>query len=210
MRRCAVRILGTLMLVLLAGGCAASRDPAREARAIAETLHLAPGMYVADVGAGDGWLSEDLAEFVGETGQVYATEVAADWLKLIERRIKKKDLHNVTALLGDDDDTGLPDECCDAVLLRLTYHHFTDPSAMRASLRRALRPGGLLLVVEFHPRGDWPQPAGVPPREGHGISPEDLIREMRGSGFETITEFEDWESGPGHYCVVFRRSLPGP
>lgn len=202
----------TLITVALAVACgsATTTSPAPEtvdeAERIAEVLSLGPGMRVADVGAGDGEWSVELARRVGESGRVYATEVDEDDLEEIRERVEEAALGNVTSLLGDDLDTGLPAACCDAILLRLVYHHFTDPPQMRASLRRALLPGGLIAVIDLDPQEHWRDLPGVPDRGGHGIRAEELVIDMTAAGFEVVSRFDDWDPDePDHYCVVFRR-----
>ncbi len=196
---------GLLGLVLLAAGCGTARASVEEGDLIAEVLALRAGMRVADVGAGNGRWSEELARRVGEAGHVWATEVDEEELAEIRGRFVEAELGNVTPVLGDAQDTGLPEGCCDAVLLRLVYHHFTDPGLMRASLRRALRPGGLIAVIDIVPQEHWRQLPGVPERGGHGIAPADLIAEMTSDGFEVVAEYEDWDGEEDRYCIVFRR-----
>lgn len=201
------RRVGTaaLGLVLLVVGCGTARASAREADLIAEALALRAGMQVADVGAGNGRWSEELARRVGETGHVWATEVDEEEIEEIRDRVESAELGNVTPVLGDQQGTGLPDGCCDAILLRLVYHHFTEPEPMRASLRRALRPGGLIAVIDIVPQKDWHQLPGVPDRGGHGIAPAELIAEMTADGFEVAAEYERWDDEEDRFCIVFRR-----
>lgn len=82
-------------------------------------------------------------------------------------------------------ETGLPAGCCDAILLRGVYHHLTEPTAALVSLRRALRPGGRLLVIDFAPvwwLAPW-TPKGIPKdRGGHGNRPETVLREAEAVG----------------------------
>ncbi len=199
-------LTATLVPLLLAGGCTISRAAvAAESDRIAEVLGLQPGMQVADVGAGDGEWSEELARRVGESGHVYATEVDEDDLDDIRERLEDAELNNVTVVLGDQQSTGLPDGCCDAVLLRLVYHHFTDPAPMRESLRRALRPGGVLAIIDIVPQSGWRDLPGVPERGGHGIPPTALVEEMTANGWTEIARYDDWPGDEDHYCVVFRR-----
>lgn len=210
MRRADPTRLSRLALVLiatfLAVACSAGSLAAGETDRIVEVLALEPGTTVADVGAGDGDWSFRLAERVDETGHVYATEVDEDELDKIRRRIEKGNYTNVTAVEGSQERTGLTAECCDAILLRLVYHHFTQPSVMRADLRRALRPGGRLAIIDIVPQKLWRRLPEVPDRGGHGIPIEDLIREMTGDGFEVVSRHEDWNGDEDRFCVVFRRA----
>jgi ubiquinone/menaquinone biosynthesis C-methylase UbiE len=178
-----------------------------EVSRMVELLDVDPGEVFADVGAGDGRFSVALAKVVGENGTIYATEVDPNDLKKIEERIGSEKLANVDVVRGTQEGTGLPDRCCDGILLRRVYHHFQDPAAMQASLRRALRENGLLLVIDFGTRRQWSRPNGIPSsREGHGIDEEMLLSEMKKAGFELERELP-WENGD--YALLFR-ALPVP
>jgi len=194
-----------VMLTLACTACTTARAPVVEADRIAELLALHSGMWVADVGAGNGEWTRDLARRVGEEGRVYSTEVDEDDVEELREIVDSSGLTNVTALLGQADDSGLPEACCDAILLRLVYHHFTDPPEMRRSLYRALRPGGLIAVIEIEPQSHWPDLSGVPDRGGHGIPAQALIEEMASEGFEMVERHAPWEGQSDRYCVVFRR-----
>ncbi len=201
-------LAGASALILIAA-CATNHAWASEAEQIAAALGLEAGMRVADVGAGDGEWSVELATRVGETGHVYATEVDEDNLEEIRERMERAGLGNVTSVLGDQHDIGLPADCCDAILLRLVYHHFTDPSPMRADLRRSLRPGGLIAVIDILPQSSWRELPDVPDRGGHGIGPDELLADMIGDGFEVEARYDDWGDEEDHFCIVFRRTAGG-
>jgi precorrin-6B methylase 2 len=198
------RILAVAVAIVVAAGAAALFDDG-EATRISQVLHLEAGQVVADVGAGDGEWSVDLARRVGPTGHVWATEVNDRDLAEIRRRVEKAGLENVTVVEGDQQQTGLPQGCCDAILVRMVYHHFTDPPAMRRSLRQALRPGGRLAILDIEPQKNWRKLKGVPQRGGHGIPADDLVREMTADGFEVVSRHEDWNGDEDRYCIVFRR-----
>jgi predicted methyltransferase len=189
---------------LLVAGLGSALALASETGQLIEALAVQPGMTVADVGAGDGEWTERLAERVGPTGRVIATEVDAAKVDEIGRRVDRSGLKNVTIVQGTQEDTGLPDGCCDAILLRMVYHHFTRPAEMRASLRRALRPGARLVVLDTEPQTGWSKLPGVPDRGGHGISERDLTREMTADGFEVVARYPDWNGNEDRYGVVFR------
>ena len=198
-----------LLVAVLAAGCASVRVPSAEANRVADLMDVAPGRDVADVGAGDGAWTEDLARRVGPDGHVYATEVEEADLDAIRRLLQREGITNVTSVLGDQGDTGLPDACCDAILLRLVYHHFIDPPKMRASLHRALRPGGLLVVVDFVPKTEIPPVAGTPERGGHGVFVEEVVEEMTSGGFDLVSRHDEWQGHDDRFCLVFRAAEPG-
>lgn len=192
-------------LALVAGTLRA--DLEAEVDLIAELLRVEPGQVLADVGAGEGDFATRLAGKVGETGLVIATEVDPELVEAIERAARDEELPQLLAVLGDQDEIGLDAGCCDAILLRLVYHHFQKPEAMRADLRRALKPGGVLAVIDIKPQENWRVLPGVPDRGGHGIGTGDLIQEMLAADFLLVEERSDWNGDEDRYALVFRRPL---
>jgi SAM-dependent methyltransferase len=174
-------------------------------------LALKPGMSVADVGAGGGELTVALAAEVGSSGQVFSTDIDPQALQQIRARAAAAALQNVTVVPAHARDTGLPTDCCDAVVLRRVYHHLSDPLATNGDLLRALRPGGVLAIIDFPPTFSWLwpwPPNGVPQnRGGHGIATQLVIEEVTASGFKLVRVIEDWPGrGPlASYCAVFRK-----
>ena len=179
------------VIALLFAAVACAHDRIEEANQIAELMNLRPGMQVADVGAGNGEFSAELARRVGDAGHVYATEIDADELSKIRRRIKTGGLNNMSLVEGQADDANLPAACCDAILLRYVYHHMSDPNAMCASLRRSLRPGGLLVIIERS-------------EPGHGIPVDDLAAAISAAGFEEVSRHPEWGGHGDDYGAVFR------
>ena len=166
-----------------------------------EVLALEKGMVVADVGAGQGQLTFALAKEVGSGGHVFSTEIDPERLSALREAVAAARLGNVTVVEGFAGDTGLPPGCCDAIVLRRVYHHVADPPAINASLSRALRPGGLLVVIDF------PPPAFFG-RGELGVPAQAVVREVTSAGLERLRLIEDWPGrGPlSSYCAVFRKS----
>jgi len=165
-----------------------------------QVLALETGIMVADVGAGKGGLTFALAREVGSNGRVSSTEIDPGRLRRLREGVVAAKLDNVTVVEAYDSDTGLPPNCCDAIVLRRVYHHLTDPSGINASLLLSLRPGGVLAVIDFPPpfflsRGQFGVPAKI------------VISEVMASGFQLLRLIDDWPGrGPlESYCVVFRK-----
>ena len=174
---------------------------------VVETLAIKEGTVVADVGAGEGHWTVALGRHVGKRGRVYSTEITSELLRDIEKKVDNAELENVTIIRGTDADTKLPKQCCDVILLRIVYHHFTNPHDMDQSMFESLRVGGLILVIDFEPGAPGAPThtlVGVPEaRGGHGTPRDQLIEEMTTSGFEVVRQLYDWS--PGHYAILFRR-----
>ena len=195
----------TLVLSAVCAGCESwsgfgFRADGREMPRLRQVLSLEAGKVVADVGAGKGELTLALAREVSSQGHVFSTEIDAARLRRLREAVVADKLDNVTVIEADSRETGLPPNCCDAIVLRRVYHHLTDPSGINASLLRSLRPGGVLAVIDFPPpfflsRGQFGVPAKI------------VISEVMSSGFELLRLIDDWPGrGPlESYCVVFRK-----
>ena len=182
-----------LLLVFTRGG-----DESEVGR-LADVLDLQPGDAVADVGAGGGWLSIEMAAVVGESGQVFATELSADRRDDIRAAVAAAGLDNVTVVEAGERETNLAPECCDAIFLRRVYHHLTDPAAMNASLHASLKPGGLLAIVELEFNGLLRPLRGWP----HWTDDAQVVAEVTAAGLIHVDTF-DWPLG-AHYAAVFRK-----
>lgn len=195
----------TLLVAALLSGCSnwtgfGFNAGGPEMPRLKEALAIRAGMAVADVGAGKGQLTLALAGAVGPGGRVFATEIDPDRLKALRALLAEARLGNVTIVEAKPLDSGLPAGCCDAIVLRRVYHHVTDPAETNASLLRALRPGGLLAVIDFPP----------PPFFGRGslgVPAESVVGEVTASGFELLQLRRDWPGrGPLEtYCALFRK-----
>jgi predicted methyltransferase len=200
-RRSFVVALAVAALTLSA--CRGQDTYQTEAERLAPLLHWQAGSVVADIGAGDGEMTQLVAERVGPTGRVYSTEIDKRKLAHLEELAAKS--QNITAVEAAPADTNLPPACCDSILLRRVYHHFRQPVEMDASLFTSLKPGGLLAVIDFPPRSWLPATGEHVPgnRGGHGVPEEIVVQELTAAGFEVVSRSENW---PGNdYCVIFRK-----
>ena len=196
---------GVLLLAVFVSLCSAISES--EIQRLAKVMNWKAGEVIADVGAGEGEIGFAAAAAVGETGKVYLTELDQDKLTALQKDTSRRKLKNVVTLAAAEKETKLPDNCCDAIILRRVYHHLTAPTEMDASLLRSLRPGGLLAVIEFAPRKSLTASdpvKGVPSnRGGHGIPKKVLLEELTAAGFRLDKAFDDWPDDG--YCVLFRK-----
>ena len=176
---------------------------------LVKLLELQPGMTVADVGAGFGAWTVQLAKVLGPKGRVYATDIGAAQIEGIRGYTKKEGLTNVIVIEGSVSSTNLPAGCCDAVLIRDAFHHFTDPDAINKSVAAALKPGGRLAVIDFPPRPKSSVPEGVPAdRGGHGVPP-DIIEKEFGALLTHVQTMPKWmpdSQPPDLFLVLFRKN----
>jgi len=201
------KIIFSGVLVLAVFVSLSSAISESEIQRLARVMNWKAGEVIADVGAGEGEIGFAAAAAVGKTGKVYLTELDEEKLAALQKDASRRNLKNLMILAAAEKETKLPDNCCDAIILRRVYHHFTAPTEMDASLLRSLRPGGLLAVIEFAPRKSLTASdpvKGVPSnRGGHGIPKKILMEELTAAGFKVDKSFDDWPDDG--YCVLFRK-----
>lgn len=116
---------------------------------IVEAIGLQPGTDIADVGAGTGLFIEPFARAIGTDGTVYALEIAPAFVKHIKERAAANNLRNVRSQLCSETSIDLPPNSIDIAFVCDVYHHFEYPHSSLASIHKALRPGGQLIVIDF-------------------------------------------------------------
>ena len=179
-----------------------SADKRDEITRLAELLQWKPGTVVADIGAGDGSYSFLVAEHVGASGRVYATEIDKDKLQNLRARVASRKLDNIIVVESATADTNLPSDCCDSIFLRHVYHHITQPEDFDRNLLRSLKPGGRLAIIDFPPWPNSTPPKGVPMnRGGHGVPQKVMVDELKSAGLQVEKVIDNWSGDD--YCVVF-------
>jgi ubiquinone/menaquinone biosynthesis C-methylase UbiE len=158
-----------------------------------------PGMSVADIGAGTGLFTMLFASAV-KPGTVYAVDISPAFVDYIRETARKRRMSNVTAIVNDGVETGLPEASVDLVYMSDVYHHFEHPAETLASIRKALREGGRMVVVDYERiRGVTPQ-ARI---EHVRVDKAAAIREIESAGFKLLEEKKLMRD---NYFLVFKRS----
>ncbi len=179
-----------------------SREIYHEREALARLVDAKPGMAVADIGAGSGFMTELFAKMVGASGRVYAVDINQKMLELIVRRASQNGLKNIQTVLDNDTSTELPANSVDLIFLCDTYHHFEYPKVMLASMHKALRAGGQVVLVEFHlVQGKSPSWMFEHVRAGQEV----FTKEFVDAGFEFVAEHES-PFFKENYIVRFRKT----
>ncbi|MCC7294084.1 MAG: methyltransferase domain-containing protein [Phycisphaerales bacterium] len=164
-----------------------SREIYSQRERIVEWIGLKPEQSMADIGAGTGLFEPLFARGVGANGTVYAVDLTPAFVERIDRLAKEQGLKQVRAVQCKEDSVELPPGCIDAAFICDTYHHFEYPRSTMASLHRALRPGGQVVIVDFirvpGVSRDWVL-------DHVRIGKEDLIREVESFGFKLVQQAE--------------------
>ncbi|HVM58896.1 MAG TPA: class I SAM-dependent methyltransferase [Candidatus Paceibacterota bacterium] len=161
-------------------------------------LGLHEGAKVGDFGAGSGHYARAAAAIVGGDGKVYAVDVQEDILKHLKLNSHERHQHIIDTVWGDIEKLGgsrLREHSLDAVILANTLFQVHDVNGLLAEIKRVLKPGGKLLVI------DWAGSYG-----GMGPAPERVVSEHKAEelfisgGFHKVKSFR---GGPHHYAIVF-------
>jgi arsenite methyltransferase len=175
-------------------------DPARDAyqkpHEVITALKLKDGEVIADIGAGSGYFTFRLAHHVGDSGRVYAVDVAPDMILHLNRRIRDLKMTNVVTILSAPDDPLLADTSVDRFFICDTWHHIENHDRYLALMKRMLKPGGQVVMIDFKKAKT---PLG-PPMEMR-IGRDDLLREMEKNGFRLEAEHTFL---PYQYFLVFK------
>ena len=160
-------------------------------------LSLKPGMAVADVGAGTGYISRRMAAQVGAAGRVYAVDVQPEMIRMLQSLAARDKLAQIRPVLGAVDDVRLPPASVDLAIMVDVYHELEFPREVLASIVRALKPGGRVVFVEY--RAEDPR---VPIKELHKMSEAQIKREavVHPLVWERTVETLPWQ-----HVVVFRK-----
>ena len=160
-------------------------------------LQLKPGMVVADIGAGTGYLSRRMAPVVMPGGKVLAVDVQPEMVSMIQTMVRQSGLTQIKPLLGAEDDVKLPASSVDLAIMVDVYHELAFPYEVLDSIGRALKPGGRIVFVEY--RAENPE---VPIKALHKMSEAQIKREATVHPFvwDTTVSTLPWQ-----HLVVFRK-----
>ena len=155
-----------------------SRDEWQKPEAVLAFMDLSPQTTVADLGAGTGYFAMKIAAAVPE-GSVFANDIEPDMVRYVNERAAEAGVSNLTGVQGSAEAPGLP-ESVDVAFMCNVYHHIADRPAYFGQVRKQLRDGGRLVIVDF--RKDAAEDAPGPP-PAMRVSLDQLVSEMEGAGW---------------------------
>jgi precorrin-6B methylase 2 len=161
-------------------------------------LNLKPGMVIADVGAGTGYLTRKIAKQIGATGVAYAVDVQPEMIEIMQKLAKAANISNIKSVLSTVQKVNLPDQSIDLAIMVDVYHELEYPFEMMSSLIASLKPGGQLVFVEY--RAEDPN---VPIKQVHKMTEAQIKREM--NVFTSLTWERTGKTLPWQHVVVFRK-----
>jgi SAM-dependent methyltransferase len=178
------------------------REQEEQPEAMLDALKINRGATVADVGAGVGYTSLKLAQRVGPAGTVYATDIQPEMLRMLIANARDAGVKNIKPIRATATDPKLPEGQVDLALMVDVYHECSDPESTLRGLRKALKPTGRLVLVEF--RAEDPD---VPIKPEHKMTLAQVRRELepQGFSFKESLEFLPWQ-----HIIIFEKKPDAP
>ncbi len=152
---------------------------------------------IADIGAGSGYHAFKMAP-LADKGLVYAVDIQPEMLEAIELKKKSKRVSNVETVLGSEKSINLPKNSLDKILLVDAYHEFINPFEMIESIKNALKPTGLLFLIEY--RGE---DQNIPIKKIHKMTKKQSIAEMNAVGLKLKDNIDNL---PWQHCMIFEKN----
>ena len=184
-------LAGVLVAAPLSGQVEVSpRDSWQRVDAIVAALAVEPGDRIADIGAGSGFLAFRLSPVVGPTGRVIAVDVDRRAMRDLAATAAAQGVANIDTIVSKRDDPMLPPSSVDGVVIVNAYHEMDAYEAMLAGIRRALRPGARLVIVD-NPPSDSTDSRRAQTRR-HDLAIGVVARDLEANGFRVIERVPDF------------------
>jgi len=163
-----------------------------------DLIGIAKDSTIADVGAGNGYITWRLAQRAGPKGKVYAVDIQREMLDMLRKNMRDRKIVNVEPILGAFDDPKLPAGASDLIILVDVYHEFSEPQKMLRKMRESLKPDGRLVLLEY--RGEDP---AVPIRPEHKMTVQQVKAELEPEGLRLDKLMDEL---PRQHILIFRKA----
>ncbi|MCK5128613.1 MAG: methyltransferase domain-containing protein [Clostridiales bacterium] len=153
---------------------------------VIKSLNIEKGSIVVDIGSGGGFYSMHFAAETGLNGSVYAVDMNKKYLNYIECQAEKSGLTNMKTILVDGELSGLPENSCDLIFLRNSYHHILKPDDYFLKLKRFLKINGRVVIIDYKKTTKITLINLI----GHYVKQKDIINCMNKCGYKHLNSFD--------------------
>lgn len=180
-----------------------TREDEENPESMLDALELKPGDVVADIGAGVGYTSARIARRVGPTGKVYATDIQPQMITMLQRNVRQMKLDKIVSpILCTATETKLPDSAIDLAIMVDVYHECSNPVETLQGIKKALKPGGRLVLIEF--RAEDPN---VPIKPEHKMTLAQARKEVEAQGYRYL---KNDNRLPWQHIIIFQKAKEAP
>jgi ubiquinone/menaquinone biosynthesis C-methylase UbiE len=182
------------------------RDTWQRPDEIIKRLGIKVGSNVADIGSHEGYFTMKLAKKVGKEGKVYAVDISKDKVEKLKKHLDERNIQNVTAIIGDENDPKLPANSLDAVLIVDTYHEMDAHQEILRHVKDALKPKGRLVLCEPIAEERKESPRAEQERK-HELAMNYAVEDLKAMGFKITFQQEGFinrlkEKGDKMWIIV--------
>ncbi|MFY0604581.1 MAG: methyltransferase domain-containing protein [Flavobacteriaceae bacterium] len=170
------------------------REKEENTSTLLKNMNIQPNDKIADIGAGSGYHVFKMAP-IAKNGAIYAVDIQDEMLTTLEYRKAIDSITNVIVVKGSEQSVNLPKNSIDKFLLVDVYHEFNYPKEVISSIKKALRKGGKIYLVEYRK-----EDIRVPIKKIHKMTEKQAVKEMNAAGF--VLE-ENIKNLPWQHCMVF-------
>jgi ubiquinone/menaquinone biosynthesis C-methylase UbiE len=186
------------------------RDTWQRADEIIAKLHIDVGSRVADIGCHEGYFTTKLSRVVGDEGRVYAVDISRDKIEKLKKNLLNRNIKNVSAILGSENDPHLPPLALDAVLIVDTYHEMDAHQEILASIKKALKAKGKLVICEPISE-DRKKLSRQEQERKHELGMRYALEDLRNAGYKVLFQQESFvdrvkEKGDKMWLIVCEKS----
>jgi ubiquinone/menaquinone biosynthesis C-methylase UbiE len=166
----------------------------QDPESILTSIGLKPGFTFADIGCGVGFFALPAARIVGSKGRVYGLDADEEAIEELRSKAANEGLRNLSLKVGKAEDTVVCCACADIVFFGIVLHDFEDPSKVLSNAKKALKPDGLLVDLDWKKK---PMKLGPPPQIR--LSQDEAKELIETAGFTVQSSREE---GPLHYVII--------
>jgi ubiquinone/menaquinone biosynthesis C-methylase UbiE len=156
------------------------RDVWQQPEKMMDLIGIKEGMIIGEAGAGQGYLTFKLAERVGRKGHIYANDIDEKALNVIQERLKREGITNITVIKGEIEDPLFPERKLDMVVMLLTLHHITKKEEWLNNVKSYMQPQTPLVIIERDPQRYWGRD------RGHFLKKEQVLEILEKGNFELV------------------------
>jgi arsenite methyltransferase len=199
-------VIYAILTLFLTSACTTASDSQRRFNELAsesrwqpdrvlDTLAIAKGSAIGDLGAGGGYYTYRLAEITGPEGRVIAADINPEFIANIKKEARTRGLNHVEAVVSTADDSKFDDASLDLIFFRNTFHHIDNKGDYLRRLATKLRPGGRIALIDYREDASilllW-----------HNVSRDEILESVNQSGLTVAREYDFLE---GQYFFILQK-----